>query len=202
VQHLYRQINYYKTTPSVPKYKVLESSNSRNNRERKWLLYPSFYTTNQLSTYSPTSFNFVLSFQDLIFWHKIWTLQDTIFWDGGSRFIYIYIYIVKIIFLKSDNNNHLGTERVNSSRKDPNTTHYCGSNVIKFPISSSPRRRPFQETISRSKKRSHEKAWDSYYRWRWIPRLAHRCLVDGQHKEAVIDAQRQRNQQPSVCGSF
>jgi hypothetical protein len=75
------------STPSVPKYKVLESSNSRNNSERKWLLYPSFYTTNQLSNYSPTSFNFVLSFQDLIFWHKIWTLQDPIFWDGGSRWI-------------------------------------------------------------------------------------------------------------------
>jgi hypothetical protein len=71
-------------TPSVPKYKDLESSNSRNNSERKWLIYPSFYTTNQLSTYSPTSFNFVLSFQDLIFWHKIWSLQDPIFWDGGS----------------------------------------------------------------------------------------------------------------------
>jgi hypothetical protein len=72
-------------TPSVPKYKVLESSNSENNSERKWLLYPSFYTRNQLSTYSPTSFSFVLSLQDLIFWHKIWILQDPIFWDGRSR---------------------------------------------------------------------------------------------------------------------
>jgi hypothetical protein len=58
-------------TPSVPKYKVLKSSNSRNNSSRKWPLYPSFYTANQLSTYPPTSFNFVLSFQDLIFWYKI-----------------------------------------------------------------------------------------------------------------------------------
>jgi hypothetical protein len=87
------------TTPSVPKYKALESSNSRNNSERKWLQYPSFYTTNQLSTYSPTSFNFVLSFQDLIFWHKISTLQDTIFWDGGS--IKVKVKITYSLYLRT-----------------------------------------------------------------------------------------------------
>jgi hypothetical protein len=32
--------NRSSNTPSVPKYKVLKSSNSKNNSERKWLLYP------------------------------------------------------------------------------------------------------------------------------------------------------------------
>jgi hypothetical protein len=42
-------------TPSVP----FKDSNSRNNRGRKWHLYPSFYTTHQLSTHLPTLFTFV-----------------------------------------------------------------------------------------------------------------------------------------------
>jgi hypothetical protein len=46
------QLGWY--TPSVPQCKHSKGSNSRNNRESKWPIYPSFYTTHQLFTHPPT----------------------------------------------------------------------------------------------------------------------------------------------------
>jgi hypothetical protein len=87
VSHKHMVVIYHRNTPLAKVRKglrSLQSSNSRNNSRRKWLLYPSFYTTNQLSTYPPTSFNFILSFQDLIFWYKIWILHVLIYRDRVS----------------------------------------------------------------------------------------------------------------------
>jgi hypothetical protein len=80
-------LKWLSTTSSVPRYKHSKHSNSDYNSRWEWHLYPSFYTIYQLSTHPTNPFSFVLSLEILIFWHKFWTLEMLIYWNGWSNLL-------------------------------------------------------------------------------------------------------------------